>query len=70
MTGLVLQHPEVRRLRQAHPAARIVGDWGTRLDGRDVRVVGVREEHSATGLDVVLDPVLTPVAVVQVLPVR
>jgi RNA polymerase sigma factor (sigma-70 family) len=72
VAGMVLHHEAVRRLRTAHPRARIVGDWAARMGGRDVRVVGVRDEHSGAGLDVVLDADMRtmPAVLPEVLPVR
>jgi RNA polymerase sigma factor (sigma-70 family) len=72
VAGLVLHHDAVRRLRTAHPGATIVGDWGARLAGRDVRVVGVRDQRSGDGVDVVIDADMAsgPTAPAEVLPVR
>jgi len=70
VAGLVLHHEAVRGLRRTHPWARIVGDWAARIDGRDVRVIRVRDERGGAGLDVVLDADIRTPTRPEVLPVR
>lgn len=53
--GMLLAHPEARRLRARRPAAHAVPSHDTTVDGRPALVVGLRDDSSGDSVDALFD---------------